>query len=69
MRLIKRSARGVWCEGRMWTGPYYGARCIFPATGYQFLNDIYVCGVHARAYTRIESLAAGPAAQVSAGAW
>ena len=46
------------CESRMYSGPYYGARCIYPATGYQPLNDIYVCGVHARGYLRVEPLTA-----------
>lgn len=47
----------------MYSGPYYGAKCIYRATGYQPLNDIYVCGVHARGYLRVEPIAltAGPA--------
>jgi hypothetical protein len=51
-----KAERGVFCEERMYSGAYYGARCIFHATGYQAFNDIYVCGIHARAYLRVEPL-------------
>jgi hypothetical protein len=40
----------------MWTGAWFGAKCVFYATGYQPLNDIYVCGIHARAYINIEPI-------------
>ena len=40
----------------MWSGPYYGARCIYRAKGHQLFNDIYVCGIHARAYLHVASL-------------
>lgn len=49
--------RGTFCEDRMYSGPYFGARCIYLATGYQPRNDIYVCGIHARAYLNVEPVA------------
>ena len=56
-RLRAKSDRGVLCEERMYSGPYYGARCVFRAQGYQPLNDVYVCGVHARGYLKVEPIA------------
>ena len=56
-RLRARKGRGVLCEERMYSGPYYGARCIFRAKGYQALNDVYVCGLHARGYLHVEPIA------------
>ncbi len=41
----------------MYSGPYFGARCIYRAVGYQRINDIYVCGIHRRAYLNVEMLA------------
>lgn len=45
--------RGLICESPTYTGPHRWSKCIFRATGYQPLNDIYVCGVHARAYLNV----------------
>lgn len=45
-------------ESQMWSGDYWGAKCIYRATGYNLFNDIYLCGVHARAYVHVARLAA-----------
>lgn len=52
-RVRAKAPRGVMCEERLYTGGHYGARCVYFATGYQTLHDVYVCGVHARAYLRV----------------
>lgn len=51
-----RKQRGRVCEERYYTGPHKYADCTYRAKGYQRLNDIFVCGVHARAYLNVEPL-------------
>ena len=47
------------CEGRFWTGPRRGEKCYHPATwhAHTLSADLYVCGFHVRAYTRVWRLA------------
>jgi hypothetical protein len=34
----------------LWSGDWFGARCPYLARWLQRQNDIYICGVHRRAY-------------------
>lgn len=45
----------------MYSGPYFGATCIYRAVAYQPQNDVYVCGIHARAYLNTEPIQAATA--------
>ena len=53
-RRVLNDPRGTVCESRMWTGPHRWSYCPFRARFYQQQNDIFVCGIHARAYVRLE---------------
>ena len=47
------------CEGKFWTGPHRGGKCYHPATRHAHTptQNLYLCGYHARAYTRVWLLA------------
>jgi hypothetical protein len=49
-RARKTAPRGRFCEGVLWSGDWFGARCPYLARWLQRQNDIYICGVHRRAY-------------------
>ena len=56
-RARRGADRGLWCEAQQYSGEWYGARCIYPATHYNLFNDIFVCGIHKRAYTHTATIA------------
>lgn len=49
-RLLQRGVRGVICESLYYTGPNRWGPCVHLVRFYNRVNDIYVCGIHARAF-------------------
>ena len=45
------------CGSRFYRGKHRGERCNHPATGYQPLWRLYLCGIHRRGYLNVLPLA------------
>ncbi len=55
-RMRQRGVRGVICESINYSGPRRWAPCVHLVRFYNSANDIYVCGVHARAFLDNEAV-------------